>query len=1202
MTRKLLRHFTGWGLLLLLLCVGHRSQAQNIRLDLHQTDLAKVVVVLQQQAPTVNFSFSQEELEKVHLDRVALKASSLQDALQVLQSRYGLHFLMDGKNVTLKYVPVPSPSTEPAPGSRKIDGLVADDNGQPVVGATVHVKGSKYSVETNEKGVYSIQVMPGAQLEVSSIGFNTEEVTFKGNSPLDIRMHPGTNVLNEVVFIGYQKMRKSDFTGAIASVKSDELNVSAPTAGQALVGKVAGVVVSQTDGSPYASPKIRVRGVGSFNAATDPLYVIDGYPVGNDLYINPADIESIDILKDAASAAIYGSRASGGVVLITTKRGKEGKGKLEYDLQYGDDQLAHKVKLLNAAQFAQLTVDGHNDSYKDLVQNQGLVWNDAMYSDNNTTRVNRVGNGSSVSIPPELYNFQTQTVIPPKYNTDWQDQIFRHAGYLKHNLTFSGGSKTVRYMLSGDFQDQEGILLNTSQTRMNFRANVDGDINDKTKVGASISYTGNTNHETQEGRWDHSPVFGALIYMPVFPAYNPDGTVATYLADAESSQYGYQSIENPIATAERTQITRTGNRATYNAFGSYELVSHLIFKASLGLQTYGEKYNYYLPSSLSTSTYPPFSPQAVAAAYAQAQNESFKDELAEFTASYNKEFGAHHLDFLAGYSVQYTNTDVVNVTAKGFQNDLIPNIIAGGSGQIFVNTPTSATSANQGTLPTENITTTLESYFGRVQYNYAGKYYLAGSLRTDGSSRFGVEDKWGTFPSVSAGWNISKESFYKGWLEDNTTLRLRASWGLSGNNNIGDYKSVQVFNPPVGTAFGTGGSGSVATAYPLGNVTDPHLGWESTSQYNVGFDLGLFHDRISLIANYYDSRTYNLLVNDPISAVSGFTSILTNLRNSKIQNRGFDFQVDAKVIRTNKFNFNVAGNISINRNKVLSMGGLGPIISDGAERQYITHITEQGKPIGMFYGYKVAGMVNQKDSTNIAIDNQNYNASTQSFPKGYVLKGPPRSTAQTNPLRPGDLYFKDVNGDGVVNSQDLSIIGTPYPKFTYGFNLSANYGPVDLTASFAGSYGNQVLDGQDYYLFNMEGSGNQYSVVSQRWRSETQQGNGHVYRASRAGTQSNSTRLSTFYLQDGSFFRCTNIGLGYNLPHFAAMHKAGVDAIRVFASMNNAFTITKYKGYNPEVDYNYSVNGSTASNLTPGVDYGVYPLVRSYDFGVHVIF
>ena len=399
MTRKFQQSFMMWGLFLLLLSIGQHVSAQSIRLDLKETDLAKVVAALQQQAPDVNFSFSQEALEKVRLNRVELKAGRLQDALEMLQKKYGLHYLMDGKTVTLKYVPAPPPA--PMAEGRKIEGTVADDNGQPVVGATVHVKGTSFSVATDANGHYSIEAAPGSHLEVSYIGYGTQDVLVKGASPVDVRMHEGASALNEVVMIGYQKMRKSDFTGSIASVKASELNVSAPTAGQALVGKVAGVVVSQTDGSPYASPKIRVRGVGSINASTDPLYVIDGYPAGNDLYINPNDIESIDILKDAASAAIYGSRASGGVVLITTKRGKEGKGHLEYDVTYGVDQLAKKVKLLNAQQFGQLVIDGRNDSYKDLVQNTGGVWNDAMYSDDNNTRVAKVGNGASVSIPTD---------------------------------------------------------------------------------------------------------------------------------------------------------------------------------------------------------------------------------------------------------------------------------------------------------------------------------------------------------------------------------------------------------------------------------------------------------------------------------------------------------------------------------------------------------------------------------------------------------------------------------------------------------------------------------------------------------------------------------------------------------------------------------------------------------------------------------
>ncbi len=1174
------------GILLLLLGVGQRSLAQRIQLDLRETDLAKVVVALQQQAPTVNFTYSQEVLEKVHVDHLQLKAATLQEALEILQRRYGLHFLMDGNNVTLKYVPLAPKDAAPMGEARKIVGTVADENGLPVSGVTVHVRGTQTSVATNESGAYTINAPVGAHLEISSVGYTPQDVVVKGSGPVDVRLRQGTDALNEFVFIGYQRMRKSDFTGAVASVKSSELNVSSPTLGQGLVGKVAGVVVSQTDGSPYASPKIRVRGMGSFNASVDPLYVIDGYPAGNDLYIDPNDVESVEILKDAASAAIYGSRAAGGVVLITTKRGKEGKNKLEYDYQYGEDQLAHKVKLLNGPQFAQLVIDGRNDSYKDLVQNQGGVWNDAMYSDNNNARVARVGNGASVSIPPELYNFQTQTEITPKYNTDWQNEVYRNAAFMRHDLSFSGGSKTVRYRLSGDYQNQDGIMLNTGQQKVNFRTNIDADVNDKVKVGASISYTGFTNHETKEGRWDHSPAFGALIYMPVFPAYNPDGSVATNLADAESAQYGYQSIENPIATAERIQITRTGNRGTYNAFATYELIPHLIFKTNLGLQTYGEKYNYYLPTSLSSGVYPPFSPQAVESANDTAQTLNQKDQLAEFTLNYNKHFGLHGLDVLVGYTSQQTTTDILNISAKGYSNDLVPQITGGNPSQTTINTATGTS------------TYTLVSYLGRIQYNYASKYYLSGSLRTDGSSRFGPSNRWAWFPSVSAGWNISKEDFYRGWLADNTTLRLRASWGLSGNNNIGNYSFAQTYLPPTGLIYG---NNVINTAYVAGNVADSKLGWESTSQYNVGFDLGLFHDRVSLIANYYDSRTFNLLVNDNVSGVSGFSSILTNLRNSRIMNRGFDFQVDAKVVQSHGFNLNLSGNVSINRNKVLNLGGASTIISDGAERTYITHITEAGQPIGMFYGYKVAGMVRAKDTANIAIDNQYYNAATQSFPKGYVLKGPPRSLSQTNPLRPGDLYFKDVNGDGVVNASDLSIIGTPYPKFTYGFNLVASYKAIDLSASFAGSYGNQVLDGQDYYLFNMEGSGNQYETVVNRYRSESQPGNGHVYRASRAGTQSNSTRLSTFYLQNGSFFRCTNISIGYSVPDITMLHKAGIEGIRVYASVNNAFIVTKYKGYNPEVDYNYSVNNSTA-NLTPGVDYGVYPLVRSYNMGVHVTF
>ncbi len=1065
----------------------------------------------------------------------------------------------------------------------KITGRVTDAANHPLEGVSVHEKKSNKTTVTNAEGRFTLEVNKGGVLVFSLLGYAIQEVVVGDQQSISIQLKEEANILTEVVSVGYQKMRKTDVTGAIASVKAKELALSAPTVGQALVGKVAGVQVSQVSGAPYVSTKIRVRGVGSINASSDPLYVIDGYPAGNDVFINPNDIESIDILKDAASAAIYGSRAAGGVVLITTKRGKEGKGQLDYEYQYGINQLSKKVKLLNADQFAQLVIDGRNNTYHDLWVNASKPWNDAMYSDNNATRIANVGNASSVSIPTDLYDFANQKMIHPKYNTDWQDELYRNASVQRHSLSFTGGAKGMRYALSGAYLDQQGIIVHTGQTRINFRANVDADVSAKLKTGASIAFTSNNNNEIQQGRWDHSPVMAALIYMPIFKAYNADGSLSKNEAASQSAAYGYQTVENPVALAKEIKNARKGNRSTYNAYATYELIPGLQFKANLGMQTYNEKYDYYLPMSLSSGANPPYSPQAMAAATATAQTLSQTDQLAEFTLNYRKQMGKHRLDALAGYTAQKTTSDFISISAQGMQNDRIEEITAHGAD------PSNISLSNT----TGKATWTMLSYLSRVAYSFDNRYFLTASFRTDGSSRFGASNRWGSFPSVSAGWNISKEQFYTNLLGNTSTLKLRASWGLSGNNNIGNYNTQQVMATPGGAVFG---SNSIATAMWADSVKDQSLGWESTSQYNIGFDLGLFRDRLFITANYYISRSYNLLFYQSVSAVSGYAAILTNLRNSKIQNKGLDVQVDGKVIASKDFNLNLSGNISFNRNKVLDMGGASTIITAGAERSYKTHITETGQPVGMFYGFKVKGMVQEKDMANIAIDDAHYNSATQSFPSGYVLKGPARSASSTNGLKPGDLYFEDTNGDGVVNDLDKTVIGSPYPKFIYGFALNMNYRNIDLSASFNGSYGNKVLDGQDYYVYNMEGSGNQYAKVANRYRNASQPGDGTVYRASRGGTQSNSTRLSTFYLQDGSFFRCTNITIGYNLPSIATLTHKAISNLRVYFSVDNPFTITKYLGYNPEVDYN---NGA---NLTPGVDYGMYPLVRAYNMGVRVSF
>ena len=1038
-----------------------------------------------------------------------------------------------------------------------VSGMVTDQNNQPLPGVSVFEKKTKKTTVTDTNGKYTISVEDGAALVFSYIGYDSQEVQVNGRQNINVILKESSNTLNEVVAIGYQKIRKSDVTGAISSVKASELNLTSPTIGQALVGKVAGVQVSQTSGAPYSGTKIRVRGIGSINASSDPLYVIDGYPAGNNVAINPEDIETIDILKDAASAAIYGSRASGGVVLITTKRGKDGKGHFEYDVQGGISQLAKKVKLLDANQFIQLLIDGRNNAYKDLWVNAGKTWNDAMFGDNNATRIANVGNGSSVSIPADLYNFSTQQAIPAAYNTDWQDELYRNAAFQRHNLSFSGGNSDVKYFLSGGYQNNDGIVTNTNQKVTNFRANIDGKVSERLRVGANISYTQNDNREVQEGRYNLSPMMSALIYLPYLPARDANGNPIQFGMGALASQYGIQNPENPLATVEQLKITRKGDRSTYNANATYKIIDGLDFKANLGTQTYSEKYDYYLPTSLSNGNNKPYSNESIAAANAVAQNLKQVDQLAEFTLNYNKTFGKHKLDVLAGYSAQKTTSDLIRVSAKGFQNDNIGEITDKGADASFFALDAASKTAN-----------TLLSYFGRFNYNYAGKYFLTGSFRRDGSSRFGPLNRYGNFPSVAAGWNLSEEDFYKDFLGQQSTVKLRASWGLSGNNNIPNYRTAQEMSAPGGVVFGN----AISTAIWPNAIQDPKLGWESTSQYNFGADIGLFKNRLNIIANYYLSYSYNLLFNQPISAVSGTSSILTNLADSKIRNKGFDLQIDGRIIQNQDFTLGLSGNIAVNRNKVLNMGGASTILTNGAERSYLTHITQEGQPVGMFYGFKVLGRITADNLGKVA-----------------------PSAASTNPAKIGDLYFQDTDGNGVVNDADKTVIGTPYPKFTYGFALNTAYKTFDLRASFNGSYGNQVLDGQDYYLYNFEGSGNQYVEVADRYRNEANPGSGLNYRPSRAGTQSNSTRLSSFYIQDGSYFRCTNITLGYSFPKSLA-NAIKVSNIRIYASVDNAFTITDYKGYNPEVDY------SGGSNLTPGVDYGNYPLARAYNLGVKLTF
>jgi TonB-linked SusC/RagA family outer membrane protein len=1066
-----------------------------------------------------------------------------------------------------------------------VTGIVTALSGEPLPYVNITVKGTNVGVVSDAEGRYSVKVRgTESTLVFSYVGFAVKEIQAGNRQNIDVVLDESFTEIEEVVVVGYQIMRKSHLTGAISSIKAKELNLTTASMGQSLVGKVAGVQISQVSGAPYNSAKIRVRGVVSVNASSDPLYVIDGYPSNEDIFLAPEDIESIEILKDAASAAIYGSRAAGGVVIVTTKRGKEGKAKVELNYQHSFGQLSKKVEMLNSREFAELFVDGHNNAYRDLLINSGKSWDESMKSDDNAERVRKTGSNNSVAMIPDfLYDFETQTVKTPEYDTDWQDELYRTAHGNRVHLNITGGKKDVKYNISGAYQSMDGIIISTKQDRINLRSNIDADISKRFKVGANFSLTSNTNREALEGRFHQGPILAALVYLPVFKCYNDDGTLSKYEMSSYSNAYAFQNnIDNPVAQVTETVISRTGVRNTYNVFGAYELFTDFFAKANLGMYSYHEKYDFYRPTSLTSGTNPPYSPQAKADANSLARNTGIIDYLGEFTLNYNKTAGIHGFQGVMGMSLQENKTDIFEATGRGYEDDHITEITGHGAN------PSDVTITGE----TRKSIWTMVSYFARLNYSLHDRYFLSASFRSDGSSLFGPLNRWGYFPSISAGWTISSEEFYQNIFGNTSTLKFRSSWGLSGNNNIGNYNHTQVMSSPTGTVIGN----AVESAMYPEAFKDRGLGWESTSQLNAGLDLSLFNGRLSLITNFYNSNTFNLLFNKSISAISGSTSYLTNLPDSKIRNRGVDIQIDGLVVSRQDFSIRAGGNIAVNRNTVLDLGGSGTILVNGAERSYMTHITREGDPIGMFYGFKVAGMVREADMANLAEDDSHYNPSTRTFSEGYKIKGPPRSVAQTAKLMPGDLYFEDKNGDGIVTDDDKDIIGSPHPDFIYGINISASYRSVDLSASFNGVSGNQVLDGQDYYIFNMEGSGNNYKEVALRYRNEQNPGNGKIYRASRGGTQSNSTRLSTFYLQDGSFFRCTNITVGYSFSNIGKLTGQNISNARLYFAVDNIFTVSKYKGYNPEVDYN---NGA---NLTPGVDYGKYPLVRAFNLGIQVTF
>ena len=750
---------------------------------------------------------------------------------------------------------------------------------------------------------------------------------------------------------------------------------------------------------------------------------------------------------------------------------------------------------------------------------------------------------------------------------------------MRHNISVRGGTRNVNYMGSVGYMDQDGIIDPSNHRRLNARINLDAQATKWLKLSFNYSMYSASNVLVQAGGrcLNDGIVQSTLMYLPNLPAYNEDGSYARS-AMIEMNAYGINFPENPLVIAHELDQTEKMSRHNLSAKATATLIEGLDLSAQLGQQWYTYRKFYYRPMSIGRGQSPAYSADLSAYNLSRSTSTYDVDKLAEFTLSYKKQLGKHHLDALAGYTMQKKEYDRLAVEAKGFADDRIHEVTAHGADPSDI-----ALYDND----TRKAAWSMISYLTRLNYAYDDRYTVTGTFRADGSSRFGIKNRWGYFPSVSAGWTVTNEPFVPQKVKDIVSLRLRASWGKSGNNDIGNYGAIAAITAGA-YAFGTT---AVNSAYE-GSFVDEGLGWETTTQTNLGFDLGFLNGRINLIGNWYNSISTDILYDQPISAISGSTTTNTNMAGAKIRNRGFDFQLDARILQ-GVVDWTVSTNISINRNKVLDMGGLDDIISV-TERSVGSHITKEGYPIGSFYGFKAIGIMSEADYYNALIDRQVYIANGNSFPEGYVLRGPAQNNYDLANLSYGNVIWEDVNKDGIINTDDKQVLGDAYPDLTGGFTTSLRWKGLDFSANFTYSVGGSVINFHDYYCFNMEGSGNQYAIVANRYRSDDNPGKNNVPLAERHSTTNTSNKLPSYYVEDASYLRLANVTLGYSLPE-KWISKIKLSKVRFYVSGDNLFCISPYRGYNPEISYK-------SSNLMPGFDWGGYPLSRIVTGGVNITF
>ena len=1034
-----------------------------------------------------------------------------------------------------------------------LKGVILDEMGAPLPGASVFEKGTSNGVNTDFEGSFTLSVSSSdAVIVVSYLGFDKVEIlaaNFDDNT--NITLVESSSALDEIVVTGYGRQVKRNITGAVSSISLKQIeDLPLATFENAIQGQIAGVQVTEASGEPGAGATVRVRGVGSISAGNEPLYVIDGFPVSKNVglgiqgdnfrrrssfrppsqnplaNLNPNDIESIQVLKDASTASIYGSRGSNGVIIITTKRGKKGGApSFSYNSFFGTQSVANKLDLMNSAELIDYNRDATNNAY--LQRNPG-----ASATDPNSVRTNAA------------WRLAEDVLSPSGVDVDWQDVVFRSAMVQTHNLSVSGGSDNSSYYISGNFFDQDGIIEKLNFKRYSLRVNLEVDLNERTRIGLNLapSYVVSDKVPAGSPYFARPPgiVYSGIVHAPFIEPYNPDGSInqlnnQSYVLTPEGQTTAFTSASNPLAIIEAVDDQLNQNRTFGNIFAEYDLMDNLTFKSYFGVDINNYKRNFYRASSLLYRT------SKTGETYGQTASSESLSWVAEQTLNYSKEIGSHTIDALVGYTAQKEKIDISSAVADTFPDDLVKTI---SGGQIA-----------SGSAVQEEWS--LVSLLAKVNYSYEDRFLATASLRSDTSSRFGRGNKTGVFSSFSAGYRMS-EDINADWLSD---LKLRASWGETGNFLIPNYASIGLLS-----SYNTTFDGALTNGIAPSTISNQDLSWEKTTSFDIGLDFGFLDDRIYGSLEYFKSTTTDLLLAVQIPSALGFTNALTNI--GEVVNKGFEISVTSRNL-TGALNWTTDFNFSTIDNEVTKLGPSGdPILSKGGAGN--RHITKIGEPIGSYYGYQTDGIYqNQAEIDNSGIVDQ-------------------IATPQ-----PGDFKWVDVNNDGFINSADRTTIGNYLPDFTYGINNRFEYNNFEFSFLLQGVEGNEVLNLTRRHMGNGEANYNSYSEWNNRWRSEAEPGNGLIPRANRQTGNSNN-RPSNYQVEDASYLRLRNVTLAYTFPENSLNGK--LDRLRLYLSGTNLFTKTDYLGFNPEV------NNQDDNTNVQGEDYGAYPLSSVITFGINAKF